>query len=252
MNPSIFHTSVYHTRTEPVKHAFKYNIYNLGFDVSSWNQLQSYCFILGIDKPGLWSLKSRDYLTDTTETLSEKVKYWLKQNGETETPDSVYLITMPRFGPFGFNPVNYYLCSKQDDPVAWLIVEINNTFGEKHLYVLGKNIRKESEGAMSWDCPKEFHVSPFNRVEGDYQITLKLEPVLKISVEVFKNGNSFFSASMVCKPINLNHWNSLRTLAQMPFTGLLTTTRIGWQAALLYLKKNCLFTTNQNPFHTGL
>ena len=50
-----------------------------------------------------------------------------------------------------------------------LLAEVNNTFGQRHLYVLtapGLAVIKENS---ILECQKEFHVSPFCNVEGLYR-----------------------------------------------------------------------------------
>ena len=65
-----------------------------------------------------------------------------------------------------FNPFIFYYCFDDEGTVVYHIAEVHNTFGEGHLYIL--NNGDESEIGDEYLVPKEFHVSPFNKVEGDY------------------------------------------------------------------------------------
>lgn len=127
----------------------------------------------------------------------------------------VYLVTMPAFlGKEGINPLSVWFCyDKQDDPATkerklWsVILEVHNTFGERHVYVLevgkgedekvpiGSVSRSEacsvSKGELiilsrcafsplsipsrskhRWTFPRSFHVSPFNSRDGYYTLSL--------------------------------------------------------------------------------
>jgi DUF1365 family protein len=92
------------------------------------------------------------------------------------------MITMPRYFGYAFNPVTFYYCYKMGvkpsetalrDGVCVIVTEINNTFGEKHIYVT-KNDQshdspeEKSQGALIDLQKKSFHVSPFNGIERNY------------------------------------------------------------------------------------
>nr|WP_218875649.1 DUF1365 domain-containing protein [Janibacter alkaliphilus] len=54
--------------------------------------------------------------------------------------------------------------------VVAVVAEVHNTYGERHAYLL----RPDAQGRSSQD--KEFYVSPFNDVEGRYEIRTSLTP----------------------------------------------------------------------------
>jgi hypothetical protein len=51
----------------------------------------------------------------------------------------VRLVTSARFLGYAFNPVNFWMVYEDTDApgLAAAVAEVNNTFGEKHIYVLG-------------------------------------------------------------------------------------------------------------------
>ncbi len=54
-----------------------------------------------------------------------------------------------------------------------MIYEVNNTFGQRHTYVIPAEQR---EDGMIWqNCDKQFYVSPFNDVSGNY--TFHVTPI---------------------------------------------------------------------------
>ncbi len=52
---------------------------------------------------------------------------------------------MPRFLGYAFNPISIFHCYDKNNYLKVIILEVNNTFGEKHLYVLKRNQAKDHE-----------------------------------------------------------------------------------------------------------
>ena len=69
-------------------------------------------------------------------------------------------------------PGELLVCAPHDGSLAAVVAEVNNTFGERHCYLL-------SGPALRWGRPLEankvFHVSPFCAVEGRYRFRFLLE-----------------------------------------------------------------------------
>ncbi|GAM17494.1 hypothetical protein SAMD00019534_006690 [Acytostelium subglobosum LB1] len=104
--------------------------------------------------------------------------------------DRVELATMPRYLNMQFNPVNFYYCYARDGILLQVVVEINNTFGETHLYFPQVTSRPQGVVGANGDGgekdshfergvnrerylqfavqDKDFHVSPFNSLDGSY------------------------------------------------------------------------------------
>ena len=71
---------------------------------------------------------------------------------------TAYMATMPRFFGYSFNPLTAYYVY-DDDLLVAVVLEVHNTFGEKHIYVVPPD---------SKSIPRRFHVSPFNDRLGAY------------------------------------------------------------------------------------
>ncbi|KAG9120587.1 hypothetical protein FRC07_003867 [Ceratobasidium sp. 392] len=179
---------VIHARLLPAesKHAFTYPTLSLLLSLSA---LETGTLNRGwrgvvFGYPGLWricGLRPQTYLTDCTGssgasllTIREKLVQLLKPSdirlGE------VWMMTMPSFLGFeGINPLTVYFCYEEGQETVWgVILEVHNTFGERHAYVLqvGKG-EDEGDGKTKgydhqWTFPRQFHVSPFNDRSGHY------------------------------------------------------------------------------------
>jgi cyclopropane-fatty-acyl-phospholipid synthase len=68
-----------------------------------------------------------------------------------------------------FNPASFYYVFTASDDLLCTVAEVNNTFGERHVY-LPRRMPGDPEGFPArFMAPKGFHVSPFNDMEGIYE-----------------------------------------------------------------------------------
>jgi hypothetical protein len=72
------------------------------------------------------------------------------------------MLTMPRYLGYSFNPLTTYYV--YDPDLIAVVLEVHNTFGEKHIYVVRD---------ISQSISRRFHVSPFNDRLGTYQFKSK-------------------------------------------------------------------------------
>ncbi len=82
----------------------------------------------------------------------------------------VWLHCYPRVLGFTFKPVSFWYCHRRDDSLAAIVVEVNNTFGERHCYLLQPGTGQQSlRYGQELRAAKVFHVSPFCAIEGGYR-----------------------------------------------------------------------------------
>ncbi|RAK94786.1 uncharacterized protein BO80DRAFT_370322 [Aspergillus ibericus CBS 121593] len=104
----------------------------------------------------------------------------------------VYLLTAPKVLGHVFNPVSFWYLYSASRTLAAVILEVNNNFGERHMYLLRASLGM-SDGASNADpvdppgsrsnhftsfWPKDFHVSPFNPREGMAYTLTTADPLL--------------------------------------------------------------------------
>jgi hypothetical protein len=71
-----------------------------------------------------------------------------------------------------FNPVSFWLVYDREGVLRALLAEVNNTFGQRHQYVLTAPNLGPIDPNVKLGCQKVFHVSPFCNVQGSYQFEL--------------------------------------------------------------------------------
>src|SRR5256885_15444703 len=66
--------------------------------------------------------------------------------------------TFPRVLGYVFKPVSFWYAHRADGSLAAVLAEVNNTFGERHAYLLAGPGLDWGRGQVA---RKQFHVSPF-------------------------------------------------------------------------------------------
>ena len=92
----------------------------------------------------------------------------LQREGIHDATGEVWLHTYPRVLGYSFKPVSFWYCHRASDDqggaLRAVVVEVNNTFGERHCYLLDT-----PRYGVEQRADKVFHVSPFNAVAGHYR-----------------------------------------------------------------------------------
>lgn len=178
-----------------------------------------------------------------------------------------YLVTAPRFLGYHFNPVSFWYLYDADKRLAAMILEVNNTFGERRMYFLasgavgrGRLGCSSAEEAEQSECsprvfkqawPKDFHVSPFNSRKGSYTVTATdpLRPStqgtgpVSVAIKLLSSQGhpklvaKFFSISAAIDPYTMTVSDKLRFLATWCWVGLLTYPRILKEAYRLFFHR---------------
>lgn len=233
MRSRIVWGTVDHWRKAPREHAFSYPVFSFAFDVDELSSLALAPRLVAYEKGAVFTVRSSDYL-EGEGSLREKVERVLEQHGCHERPARITLITSPRYFGYVFNPVSFFACFDRQERVIGLITQVNNTFGETHVYPL---VCPPSTMPAVWRFSKGFFVSPFFDMEGNYEVALESEGEhLSIRVDLHKEGERVFAANLVGEGKVLSRRQVFATLRKFPITSLLTMPRIHGQAMRLYFK----------------
>ena len=140
------------------------------FDLGELPDIRSASPLFGHNESRPLQFRDRDYLRGHDQPVGEQLDEFLPP---AEKGERTCLVSSPRYFGYAFNPVNFYLRLRGDALIAAL-AEVNNTFGDRHIYPLPK-LRQEADHYWTAECPKDFHVSPFNNMEGDYHFSFRVE-----------------------------------------------------------------------------
>ena len=165
--PLIGFGQVRHTRLRPARHAFAYRTFFLMLPMRSLQQNLHTRSALAINRPATISFQDRDH-GDGRSPQAGGALAWLDEllnrEGILDATGEVWLQTYPRVLGHTFKPVSFWYCEKTDGSLRAIVVEVNNTFGERHCYLLDA-----PRYGAELTAEKVFHVSPFCSVEGRYR-----------------------------------------------------------------------------------
>ena len=193
----------------------------------------------------LWPVPSGQVDSIASRVL-EQIRLHVLEGGESGEDVAnrvarIDLVTGARFFGYVFNPVNFYYCYGRDESLVAHVVEINNTFGQRHVYVLrnGELLGRDSgKEKLRYVGAKTFFVSPFNRVEGRYEYVFSTDSTqVDVRIDLLNEGGKPFVSRLWGEVVQLSAARLVQTLLRFPLSALLTIPRIYWQAQRLRFQK---------------
>ncbi len=241
MNSRIIPATVAHKRFAPKAHDFQYTYLCLLLDLEELEELDSTTRLFGLNRNRAVSIRDTDYLTAGPEPIKSKLTAFLAANDHAPpAPDSrILLLTAARVFGQVFNPVSFYFCCSPQGQLELCVAEVNNTFGDKHVYLLGRP-DKPNVFPVTYKMAKAFHVSPFFDMDGEYVFHLgDIQNELDIAVTLHKQGQPVLEAILRQRAParELTDSNLLAAWARHPLAPNLTYPRILRQALALSLHK---------------
>ena len=225
---------VRHTRLKPARHAFSYPTYFLMLPLRAMQIGGSTA--LARNRRGLLSFHDSDHGDGGKDCLAWLDELLLAQ-GIADAQGEVWLHTYPRVFGFTFKPVSFWYCHTTQGALRAIVVEVNNTFGERHCYLLdspryGQELRAD----------KVFHVSPFCEIEGGYRFRFMRTVHDGIERTVARIDHDDASGPLlqtsVAGTLEAVSPASLRkALWRYPAMTYGVVARIHWQALKLWLKR---------------
>ena len=251
---SLVHSRLYvgelrHQRIGPVDHAFRYPMFVAAVDLDELPALAAMAPWAGHERAALLGLSARDHF-DGRGTLREQFDRTCDGHGVTTPIARVQVVTQLRFAGILFNPVSFWYGWDHSGELAVVIAEVNNTFGERHPYVL-TDLTPTPAGWRA-SAPKRLFVSPFYDVQGEYDFEFsRLGDTLALGISVRRGGNVAFRAMLSGAARPLTRGGIARTLAQQPLSAALTVPRILWQAARLHWQRRLPVVPKPAPVDTA-
>ena len=224
---------VRHRRLRPVEHAFAYPTSFLLLPMRTLRRAPSPA--LRRNRFGWLAFHDRDHGDGRDDALA-----WLDEllaaEGVTDADGEVWLHTYPRVLGYVFKPVSFWHCQRADGSLAAIVAEVNNTFGERHCYLLaGPGLAYGREVTAR----KVFHVSPFCRVQGRYRFRF-MRTAERLVARVDHDGDdgeALLQTSVSGRLQPLTPASARAALLGMPLMTLGVIARIHWQALRLALKR---------------
>lgn len=235
---------VRHARLRPFKHAFAYRVWSLLVDL---DQLDTLPALLSHNRANLFSLQDRDHGARDGSALKPWVLSMLAGEGIDLTDGTIRLLCFPRLAGYVFNPLSIYYCHGADGTLRAIVYEVKNTFGDQHCYVCPVTADQAATGVIDQRHDKEFHVSPFLAIAGDYEFRLTV-PDEQLAIQI-RHGDSqgdLLLASQTGHRRALTSARLLTVLMTHPLVTFKVTLGIHWEALRLWIK-GARFHRRPNP-----
>ena len=236
------HGVVRHRRLRPRVHAFEYPTYFLMLPLRSLRDAPHPA--LRRNRLGWLSFHDADHGDGRADVLA-----WLDEllaiEGIDDARGEVWLHCYPRVLGYVFKPVSFWYCHRADGTLAAIVTEVNNTFGERHCYLLagpdlayGRELRAR----------KVFHVSPFCDVQGGYRFRFMRTALRTVArVDHDDDAGPLLQTSVSGHLGPLTAQSVRQAFFGMPLMTVGVIARIHWQALRLWLKRVPFFSKPAPP-----
>ncbi|RZJ15438.1 MAG: DUF1365 domain-containing protein [Acidovorax sp.] len=262
--PMIGFGQVRHTRLRPQRHAFAYPTFFLMLPLT---RLAAAPGALAVNRRGLISFHDADH-GDGRSAAEGGALAWVREllraEGIADADGEVWLHCYPRVLGYTFKPVSFWYCHRADGSLRAIVVEVNNTFGERHCYLLDA-----PRYGVEQQARKVFHVSPFCEVSGDYRFRFLRTAATGATGSTGADASADASANVVGRTVvRIDHDDAAGPLLQTSVSGslyaitpetlrralwgypamtLAIIARIHWQALRLWLKRVRFHTKPEAP-----
>lgn len=226
---------VRHTRHRPQRNAFAYPTYFLMLPMRSLRAHGQDA--LARNRRAALSFHDADHGDGRADSL-EWLETVLHQNGIHDALGEVWLHTYPRVFGYAFKPVSFWFCHRADGALAAIVAEVNNTFGERHCYLLADPAGAPLKSGAELRAAKVFHVSPFCSVEGGYRfrfVTTAERALARIDHDDAEGPLLLTSLSGRFAPVAGR--SLARALLGHPLFTFGVIARIHWHALRLWLRR---------------
>jgi hypothetical protein len=220
----LYRTRIRHSRTSPLRHRFEHRSHTWLVDLDDLPDLG----VLSL----LATFEPRDHLGDPTRSLRENLDAFLATRGVDLAGGRVLMLAMPRVLGTVFNPITIYWCHDREGRLVGTVVEVHNTYGDRHAYFVQPDDRGHAE------VDKALYVSPFNDVSGRYALTLpEPDDRLRVHVTLRRPGHDPFVATMAGTALPATLGAVLRLALTQPLEPLAVMARIRLHGIRLWLRR---------------
>ncbi|MBS0638312.1 MAG: DUF1365 family protein [Proteobacteria bacterium] len=234
MTSALYAGVVVHQRFRPTRHRLRYSMDWMLLDLDEVPTAR----LFSRNRFNLVSFHDRDHLgRGAAPAAPLRVQVEAAMTGAGLVPDGgpIRVLCMPRVLGHVFNPLSVFFCHRRDGSVAALLYEVNNTFGQRHSYLIP--VEAIGQRVIRQHCAKAFYVSPFLQMDIIYNFRV-LPPGETTAVVI--NGDDaegrIIAASFAGRRQPLTDRALLGLVARHGLLSLKVLAAIHWEALKLWLK----------------
>lgn len=227
---------VIHTRLRPVRHAFRYRAFFLRIPAHELDGRPKGSWVLGVNRRALLSFRESDH--GAGGPALAWIRDLLEQAGVRGVDGEIWLHAFPRVFGYAFKPVSFWFCHDRHGRRRAIVAEVNNTFGERHCYVLETGDGGTLRNGQELTADKVFHVSPFCPTEGRYRFRFfddGRRALARVDYDDAQGPLLVTSLSGVNREVD--RASLVSALVGHPWFTAGVIARIHWQALKLFLRR---------------
>jgi DUF1365 family protein len=238
--PHIGFGHVWHTRLRPRRHRFVVPTFFLMLPMRTLRERPEAAGALALNRAGALSFRDTDHGSGQGLRQGGALA-WLEAllhtEGVTDAQGEIWLQCYPRVLGYSFKPVSFWYCHRADGSLRAIVAEVNNTFGERHVYLLD-----HPRYGQELQARKVFHVSPFCSVEGSYRFEFHrgghqgLQSA-RVRIDYHDAQGPVLLTGMAGRLETLNAASRRRALWCYPLLTFGVMARILWNAVVLWMKR---------------
>lgn len=227
---------VTHQRMRPLRHRLAYRLYNVLVDLDELPALDARLRCFSVDRFNLFSFHACDHGDGSGIDLRGQIEAHLREAG-LPAGGAIRVLTLPRLFGHVFNPLSVWFChAPGGGALQALIYEVNNTFGQRHNYLIP--VADASAPVIEQACDKQLHVSPFNDMDMRYHFrVVPPDEAVSIGVSVQTQGQAVLNAHFAGRRRPLSDAALMRVLFSHPLLTLKVVGAIRWEALKLWLRR---------------
>jgi DUF1365 family protein len=230
---------VRHRRVTPVVYALEHDVFYTALDLDELDLVDRSLRLLSRNRRNVLQFRDDDHWPEPASDIRKTVLDHLRAEGEAPADWRITLITNTRVMGYVFNPASFYLCRDASGVLRMVVVEVHNTHLERHLYTLRQDPRRASgsDDRFQGSMDKDFYVSPFIDMEGQYTVHVRDEPTrLHIAINERQGETPVLSTSLVLERRPLTDRMLARMLVRHPLMTQRTMALIHLHALRLWRK----------------
>ncbi len=237
--------TVTHRRHRPRRHDLAYRVYALYLDLDELPDLG--LRLLRHNRLGLLSLRDRDH-GDGRGDLKTWALGQLARAGIATAGVRVGLMCYPRVLGYVFNPLSVFHFEDATGRILAVLYEVNNTFGQRHGYLIPLAEPVGGDAAVEQQCEKSFYVSPFIAVTGAYRFRWRRPGArYALTIEQGDADGPLLTAAFTATRRPLDDRTVLAVFLRHPLVTLKVIGAIHWEALKLWSKGVALHRRPEPP-----
>ncbi|WP_413759288.1 DUF1365 domain-containing protein [Streptomyces sp. MMBL 11-3] len=222
--PALYPCTIAHVRRAPRRYALRHRTYLWLVDVDDLP-------VLPRPLRPLARFRARDHFTGRASSIRAALDGFLDEHGVDLRGGRVLMLAHARILGHVFNPLTLYWCHDADAGLRCVVAEVHNTYGERHAYLL------HPDTAGTATVAKDFYVSPFNPVDGHYE--MRLPPPgehVRLAIRLQRPGSVPFTATVHGRRREATGPALLRLALRHPWSTVTVSAAIRFHGIRLFLR----------------